>query len=403
MDADIGCTAKYLPSDLTVYAAQTAVAQNPMNRPANETVGVTGIILPVEHLAVLTSRYWGANGIRLTVGFMEAIQNDLKNRIVAHFNAWSQFANVSFVLTDTDPQVRVTRNQEGYWSFLGTDILHIPKNEPTMCLQAFTMQTPESEFRRVVRHEIGHTLGFPHEHMRSAIINRIDPEKAIAYFRRTQGWSRPMVMQQVLTPLAESSLMGTPDADETSIMAYNLPGIITKDGRPIIGGDDIAPQDAEFIGKIYPKQTAPPQPPVPTAGKGLELSADFEKKTVFIRLPAGWTAQKYSDLGEIEMNPQFSALAGELEACIPAAQADAEAAKASSLGGVVGAVLSLVAALKTGDMNAIIKSFRDLLNALLGEDKEEVIGFSTKAAALRIDWSKLLGVLAKLLPLILGA
>jgi len=54
----------------------------------------------------------------------------------------------------------------GYWSYLGTDILHIPKNRPTMCLENFSMDTLESEYKRVVRHETGHTLGFPHEHMR---------------------------------------------------------------------------------------------------------------------------------------------------------------------------------------------------------------------------------------------
>lgn len=36
-------------------------------------------------------------------------------------------------------------------------------------LQGFTMNTPESENKRVIRHEAGHTLGFPHEHMRKAL------------------------------------------------------------------------------------------------------------------------------------------------------------------------------------------------------------------------------------------
>ena len=51
------------------------------------------------------------------------------------------------------------------------------------------MRTSEAEFRRVVRHEAGHTLGFDHEHMRSDIVKRIDREKAIAFFDRTEGWT----------------------------------------------------------------------------------------------------------------------------------------------------------------------------------------------------------------------
>ena len=79
-----------------------------------------------------------------------------------------------------------------------------------MNLQGFDMDTPDSEFYRVVRHETGHTLGFPHEHMRRDIVARIDPARAEQYFGVTQGWSPRMVIEQVLTPLDEASIFGTP-------------------------------------------------------------------------------------------------------------------------------------------------------------------------------------------------
>jgi hypothetical protein len=121
-----------------------------------------------------------------------------------------------------------------------------------MNLQGFTMSTDEKEYRRVVRHEAGHTLGFPHEHMRQALVDRIDRQKAYDYFRRTQGWSKEMVDQQVLTPLDPSKIMGT-EPDEDSIMCYRLPGEITKDGKPIRGGADINKMDADAVAIIYPK------------------------------------------------------------------------------------------------------------------------------------------------------
>jgi len=122
-----------------------------------------------------------------------------------------------------------------------------------MNLESFTMQTPESEFHRVVRHETGHTLGFPHEHMRRELVNKIDAAKAIAYFGATQGWTPDEVRQQVLTPIEDASLLGTPHADPHSIMCYQIPGTITKDGKPIVGGLDIDKKDYAFAASIYPK------------------------------------------------------------------------------------------------------------------------------------------------------
>jgi hypothetical protein len=88
--------------------------------------------------------------------------------------------------------------------------------------------------------------------MRRQLVALIDPEKAYTYFAETQGWDRQTVDQQVLTPLDDNSIMGT-DPDQTSIMCYQLPGSITRDGNPILGGTDINSTDYAFAGRIYPR------------------------------------------------------------------------------------------------------------------------------------------------------
>jgi hypothetical protein len=192
----------------------------------------------------------------LTVGFLDNPPTDLKARILSHMNAWGTWANVQFVETATNPQVRISRiTASGYWSYVGTDILYISANEPTMNLDGFTMNTADSEFYRVIRHETGHTLGFPHEHMRQEIVDRINQDKAIAYFMATQGWSREQVIAQVLTPLSNSALIATAQADIHSIMCYWLPGEIMKDNIPVDGGKDIDDQDSQFAASVYPKPT----------------------------------------------------------------------------------------------------------------------------------------------------
>lgn len=173
-------------------------------------------------------------------------------------NAWGKFCNVNFVLSANKPQVRISFStpppDDGYWSYLGTDILGVAANKPTMNLDSFSMSTPDSEFFRVVRHETGHTLGFPHEHLRSQIIDKIDREKAIALFMRTQGWTRQEVIDQVLTPIPGSALTATAQADPHSIMCYELPGAIMKNGNAVPGGTDIDTLDATFSGSVYPKK-----------------------------------------------------------------------------------------------------------------------------------------------------
>jgi len=256
MPPTIVCVPKALPRHKWVEAAQVATRINPVNHPPVERLThlMPGFAPKREYIAVLTTKYWGTTGVKLTVGFLDNPPTDLRTRIVLHMNAWSQSANVKFVQTRVDPQVRIARVQgDGYWSYLGTDILSISANEPTMNLEEFTMSTPESEFHRVVRHETGHTMGFPHEHMRRELVDKIDPEKAIKYFQETQGWSPEVTRQQVLTPIEDSSLFGTEHADPKSIMCYQIPGSITKDGKPILGGLDIDDQDYAFSAQIYPK------------------------------------------------------------------------------------------------------------------------------------------------------
>lgn len=249
------CTPKFLPRERWLEAAETAARTNPQNLPEGVTpsdaVAGTG-----DRLALDIQRYWRTDGVRLTVGFMDSPPADLRARILSHMNAWSRTANVSFVETQVDPQVRIARGDSGHWSYVGTDILLIPKDQQTMNLDGFTMKTRDSEFYRVVRHETGHTLGFPHEHMRRELIERLDREKVIASFMRSQGWSRQEVINQILTPIEEGSILGTDRPDPHSIMCYQIDGDLTIDGEPIPGGTDITELDYEFISLIYPRPTA---------------------------------------------------------------------------------------------------------------------------------------------------
>jgi hypothetical protein len=256
----IPCVPRYLPPSRAAEAARIAREINPSNAAVHRAVMRTPVGGGKARLALLIANRWPTSGVKLTVKFLDGAPKDLQKRILGHMNAWQKTANIGFVLTSGDAQVRITRlnhpdDMAGYWSYVGTQILGIHKqDEPTLNLEDFTMKTPESEFHRVVRHEAGHSLGFEHEHMRSGIVKLIDRNKAFAYFKRTEGWSRQETLDQVLTPLKDKSLMGTTEADPLSIMCYQLPGEIMKNGKPVPGGSDIDKIDYRFASSCYPKK-----------------------------------------------------------------------------------------------------------------------------------------------------
>ena len=107
------CAIKVLPKELWIGAASSAAGINPANAPALQAlraIAPTADIAP-EHLALMTSKYWGSGGVRLTVGFLDNPPADLRARLLSHMNSWAQWANVQFVETATDPQVRIARNE----------------------------------------------------------------------------------------------------------------------------------------------------------------------------------------------------------------------------------------------------------------------------------------------------
>jgi len=268
----IVCRPKSLPLDKLAAAERRAIEINPENAMERRTVvrSPPGRRGGQRRIAVIVARKWPVTGVRLSVSFLDNPTAELRARILQHMNAWGEHANVRFSETNGIGKVRIARaksppDMAGYWSYVGTEILDAEEDEPTMNLEGFTMRVSEAEFRRVVRHEAGHTLGFDHEHLRSDIVKRIDREKAIKLFREEQHWTRKEVEDQVLTPLKKRSIMGTAESDPLSIMCYQLPESIMKDGKEVPGGDDINPTDFAFAKSLYPKaerHTTEPEPPI---------------------------------------------------------------------------------------------------------------------------------------------
>jgi hypothetical protein len=260
----IACTVKRLPPPKLIEAARTAISVNPANAPARGMLPEHPPLTPL-HIAAITQKFWGPSGVRLTVQFLDSPDAETRRLILQYANLWgSRGANVRFVETAGGGQIRIARAEDGYWSYLGTDCLHVAPGEATMNLQGFTSRTPLSEYSRVVCHEFGHGgIGCPHEHQRREIVGKIDPQKAVPYFREHDGWGADTTTQQVLTALSDADLTALP-ADVRSIMCYEISGEITFDGQPIPGGTEIDDEDYTLAAKLYPGTGTPTPTPTPT-------------------------------------------------------------------------------------------------------------------------------------------
>ena len=259
------CTELSLPAHMLGHAAEEAKRINRNNQAdgnylqdAIRVFKELGSREPELAAAVLlTSKRWRP-GTQLKVAWMrdQWTENDMiRERIRYYINRLERWMNLQFRFIGFNPDeadVRISMERGGSASYLGPDILLIPKDKPTMWLGWLTENSPDEEYRRTPPHEACHTGGFGHEHQNPHGGLRWNLEAVYRYYNQNQGWSREETMYQVIRRYAISSMIGT-ERDPESLMHYGIPASLLLDPLQAVGWNtDVSETDKRFFAQVYP-------------------------------------------------------------------------------------------------------------------------------------------------------
>lgn len=143
---------------------------------------------------------------------------------------------------------------DGYWSFLGRDVLDHGSNERTMNFGRNVAQ--RSNGMDTALHEIGHSLGLPHEHQSPfAGINWNDEAVYAALALPPNRWSRQRTFFNIIRKIAADDVQGS-SWDRNSIMHYSFEAGLIDQPEDLRSGLDPEPglsdRDKIWIRTYYP-------------------------------------------------------------------------------------------------------------------------------------------------------
>ncbi|HEY5511708.1 MAG TPA: M12 family metallopeptidase [Prolixibacteraceae bacterium] len=179
---------------------------------------------------ILSSGLKWVNGTEIKFMFLEGTEPQ-KNVVRRAFQVWKALGiGISFkeVATVDDAMVRIGFDQrDGSWSYVGRDILTVPRTERTMNF-GWDL-TANSYGMTTAIHEIGHTIGFQHEHQSPyAGIEWNTPAVYAEFSGPPNNWPKDQIDANILSKLPANQVKGSA-WDPKSIMEYEFgPGLVLQ-------------------------------------------------------------------------------------------------------------------------------------------------------------------------------
>lgn len=212
-------------------------------------------------LILRSSNKW-ANGTLLHYYFFDSPakwkgSNSQKALVRNAFKRWKdlgiglEFKEVN-VADEAEIRIGFERN-DGHWSYVGRRVLQEGSSERTMNLDKGDQWDVDTAL-----HEIGHTLGFPHEHQNPIAGIKWDEEKVYAALARPpNNWDRDTTFHNIIRKLDPDDVQGS-SWDPDSVMHYEFEaGLITKPAKykavPLIPAGGLSARDQNWVRSFYPQ------------------------------------------------------------------------------------------------------------------------------------------------------
>jgi len=205
----------------------------------------------------------------------------------------------------SDAEIRIGFERGGSWSYVGRDIIdHVPDPAKRTMNFGWDLTTPYG--RDTALHEIGHSLGFPHEHQNPNAGIVWNEEKVYDYFGGSpNNWSRDKTFYNIIRKISPDAVEGS-NWDRDSIMHYQFKkGLILHPSKykkqDLIPDPGLSEVDISEVTKFYPPKEEPELPElVPFLSQKIEIEPseqlDFVIKPERTR---NYTIQTFGDVDTV--------------------------------------------------------------------------------------------------------